>query len=65
MSETLLRTWNTNVHKTVPIPNVTSTIQKIIEIGVMHKRKLSFSKYGFHLPIPPMFSAEEHEIMLY
>ena len=41
MSDTLSGTGNIKVNKTPPIPNVNSTTQKVIVLGVMHNRKIS------------------------
>lgn len=41
MSDTLLGAGNIKGNKTFLIPNVTSTTQKVIEISVMHNRKIN------------------------
>lgn len=52
MSDTWLRTGNIKVNKAFLIPNVISTIQKVIEIGFTHKREKinPFFKHGFYFP---------------
>lgn len=69
MADTSLGTGNMKVNKTFPTPNITASIPKVIEIGIMHKKKKkkpnSFSSINFISPISPMFFAEEHEMLYY
>lgn len=66
MSDILLRTGNFEVNKAFLIPNVISTIQKVIEIGFTNKRKKinQFFKHGFYFPNNLLCSWKQYYIKL-